>query len=200
LKKYVITAALIVALFCPISQAQFTAQLAPAETIYPGVLQGIGYIGLYDDGLGVIGGARYGIGGYADASLKCGLLDLDGYGDDTGFLLAGDLRYQVMEMRINDPFDLSVGGLFETVLGVGVGNFSLGGLVHGSRTIKLENGKFLWPYGRLVLRWDHVESNDDFNIGFIAGTSYELSPSTMISAEFQFDDLFGFAVGMNFGL
>jgi len=200
LKKYALIVTLIAVLISPAIKAQFTAQLSPAETIYLGVMQGLGYIGLYDDGLGVVGGVRYGIGGYADASLKLGVLDFDGYGDDTGFLLTGDMRYQVMEMRINDPFDLSVGGLFETVLGVGVGNFSLGGLVHGSRTIKLENGKLLWPYGRLVLRWDHVESNDDFNIGFIAGTSYELSPSTMISAEFQFDDLFGFAVGMNFGL
>ncbi len=105
-----------------------------------------------------------------------------------------------MEIRIQDPFDLSVGGLFETLLDIGVSNFSLGGFVVGSRSIALTEDKDLWPFGRLILRWDRFDSDDDLNIGLNAGASLELSETILVSGEFQFDNDFGFIISMIFGL
>ena len=50
------------------------------------------------------------------------------------------------------------------------------------------------------MRYDKFGSHDEFNIGLNLGSSLELNPSTKVSAEFQFDDQFGFIVGVIFGL
>jgi hypothetical protein len=178
---------------------QYSAQLIPAETVLKGNTELFTNVGAYDDAMTFIGGARRGVGGYTDAGVRMGFVDFD-KGADDGFLLAGDLRYQIMELRIQDPLDLSVGGSLETILGVGTGNISLGGFVVGSRPIALTNDKDLWPYGRLVMRWDKWSDHNEFNIGLNLGSAYELNPTTRVSAEFQFDDQFGFIVGVAFGL
>ncbi|MCP4580175.1 MAG: hypothetical protein GY839_01055 [candidate division Zixibacteria bacterium] len=185
--------------FCTGVSAQFTAQINPAETVLKGTSHAFANVGLYDDVTTLIGGFRHGIGGYTDAAVRFGFADVD-RGGDNGFILGGDLRYQVMEMRIKDPVDLSVGGLVETVLGTGVGNVSLGGFVVGSRNIVLTDSQDLWPYGRLIMRWDHFDSTDEFNIGFSAGAYMDLNESTGVSAEFQFDDQFGFILSAVFDL
>jgi hypothetical protein len=181
------------------ASAQFSAQINPAETILKGTARAFANVGLYDDFKTLMGGYRYGIGGYTDAAARFGYLDTDAGGDD-GFILGGDLRYQVMEVRIQDPIDLSVGGNVETVFGVDDGNISIGGFVVGSRYIKLTDTQNLWPYGRLIMRWDHYGSNNEFNIGFNAGAYIDINESTGVSAEFQFDDQFGFILSAVFAL
>lgn len=178
--------------------AQYSAQLFTAETVEKGSSRGSANVGIYDHVMTFVGGYRYGIGGYTDAGVRFGFVDYD-HGDD-GFVLGGDIRYQLMEVRIQDPLDLSVGGLFETVLGVGSGNFSLGGYAVGSRAIAIKNDRHLWPYGRLIMRWDHWSDNDEFNIGLNAGAAFELGQTTRACAEFQFDDQFAFIIGVTFGL
>lgn len=179
--------------------AQFSAQLFPAETVLKGNTVVFTNVGAYDDAMTFIAGGRRGIGGYTDAGVRMGFVDYD-KGLDDGFLLAGDMRYQLMELRIQDPLDLSVGGSMETILGVGKGNISLGGFVVGSRPIALTDDMDLWPYGRLIMRWDKFGDHNEFNIGLNLGSSLELNPTTRVSAEFQFDDQFGFIVGVAFGL
>jgi hypothetical protein len=186
-------------LFCPLVSAQYSAQLYPAETILKGTAQIFGNVGIYDHAKTLVAGYRYGIGGYTDGAVKLGFADFDHGGDD-GLILGGDIKYQVMELRIQDPIDLSVGALMETVLGTGTGNISLGGFVVGSRYIALTKTMNLWPYGRLVARWDHFGSNDEFNIGFNAGAALDINKDLRASAEFQFDDQFGFILGILFGI
>jgi len=195
----IITLVAAIAILCPNISAQYSAQISPAETILKGSSQAFGNVGIYDDFNSVVGGYRYGIGGYSDAAVRFGFADFD-HGADDGFILGGDLKYQVMEMRIQDPIDLSVGGLMETVLGVGNGNISLGGFVVGSRNIALTQTMDLWPYGRLVMRWNHYSSDDEFNIGFNAGATLDINEGTRVSGEFQFDDQFGFILGVMFGI
>jgi len=199
LKTITLASAIAVLIFCPDGSAQYSPQISPAETIMKGTSQAFGNVGIYDDVKTVVGGYRYGIGGYSDAAVRFGFADFD-HGADDGFILGGDLKYQVMEMRIQDPIDLSVGGLMETILGVGSGNISLGGFVVGSRNIALTQTMDLWPYGRLIMRWDHYSSNDEFNIGFNAGATLDINEGTRVSGEFQFDDQFGFILGVLFGI
>jgi len=180
------------------AEAQYSAQLFTAETVMKGNSRAFANFGIYDHVRTIVGGYRYGIGGYTDAGFRLGYVDYDS-GDD-GFVLGGDMRYQLMEVRIQDPLDLSVGGLFETVLGIGSSNFSLGGFAVGSRAIALTKTKNLWPYGRLIMRWDHVPHHNEINIGLNAGASFEISPTTRVCGEFQFDDQFGFIIGLTFGL
>jgi hypothetical protein len=181
--------------------AQYSGQLGPAGTIEKGSSQGIGNVGLYDGAIGLIGTYRYGIGGYSDAGARVGFIDFNqNHNSETGVVLGGDIKYQVMEVRIKDPIDLSVGGLLESVVGTPANYFALGGFVTGSYPVKLNSGKILSPYGRIVFRIDWVKSESDFDLGFNAGTSLNLNNNTSLSAEFQFDDPFGFLIGLSFGL
>ena len=115
---------------------QFSAQLFPAETVLKGTTELFANVGAYDDAMTFIGGGRYGIGGYTDVGFRMAFVDYDS-GLDDGFLLSGDMRYQIMELRIQDPLDLSLGGSLETILGVGQDNISLGGYVVVSRLYML---------------------------------------------------------------
>jgi hypothetical protein len=179
--------------------AQFTAQLYPAETVLKGNTEIFTNVGIYDHANTIIAGLRHGIGGYTDGAVRMGFVDAEEGGDD-GFMLSGDMRYQLMEVRIQDPLDLSLGGSVETILGVGAGNVSIGGFMVGSRPIALTQDKDLWPYGRLIMRWDRFGSHDEFNIGLNLGASYSIGQYTRVSAEFQFDDQFGFILGAIFEL
>jgi len=189
---------ILVALLGSSAMGQYSAQVSPAETVFQGKSQGLCYIGLYDNALGLVGGLRYGIGGYSDASFRLGFIDYDK--NDNGFVLASDFRYQIMEIRIEDPLDLSAGGLFEFVRVKGSSNYSLGAFLVGSRNIALKDDMDLWPYGRLILRWDKYGSDDEINLGFNAGASLELSKTTLVSGGLQFDDNFGLIIGITFSL
>lgn len=181
---------------------QFTGQLTPAPTINKGTMQGAANVGLYDGAISLMGHLRYGVGGYTDAGFRAGFVDFNkGRSSEGGLLLGGDIKYQVLELRIRDPLDLSVGGLTEMMLGTPGDYISFGGCVIGSYPIRLNSGKNITPYGRLLIRMSWFEGGgDDFDAAFTAGGNLELNRATSLSAEFHFDDPFGFLIGINFGL
>jgi hypothetical protein len=186
-----------------LAQAQFTGQLSPAGTIPNTTARGIGNIGVYDGALGLFGEYRYGVGGYTDIAGKVGFIDFDN-SNTSGMILGGDVKYQVMEMRIKDPLDLSVGGQFEALVFTPANFFSLGPFVVGSYPIKLNSGKLISPYGKLIFRMKWIDAgrhtDSDFDLGFNAGACLKLNTNTSVSAEFQFHDPFGFLLGMSFDL
>ncbi len=188
--------------------AQYAAQLATAGTVLKGSSRGGGFVGIYDGAFGVLGQYRYGIGGYSDIGGKLGIIDLDSGSKegDLGFFIAVDSKYQVMEVRIMDPIDLSIGGTFEIAAFDHFNNLILGGFAVGSYPVALKNGRILSPYGRIILGFNRTASSwrpssTEFDLGLNMGVTMELSSSTLALAEFQIDDnTAAFLMGIEFGL
>lgn len=179
--------------------AQFTPQIYPAGTILKGTSQVFSNVGIYDDAKTFCAAYKYGIGGYSDIDVRAGYIDVDEGGDD-GFMLSGNFRYQILEVRIQDPLDLSVGSQMETILGWDEGNIKLGVFAVGSRAIGITDDKDIVPYGRFIMRYDKYGGDSDFNIGLNLGSCIDLNETMMLSGEFQFDDQFGFTVALTYGL
>ncbi len=201
--KKVLTTIIFVAVAFQSAFAQYTGQLTPAETVYKGSSIGGVYAGIYESAIGILGQYRYGVGGYTDVGAMLGFVDIDHASG--GVVFNFDAKYQVMEMRIQDPIDLSVGGLFGFSIFDHVNTISFGGTVTGSYPFKMRNGRTMTPYGRFILRIDredidHHGSDTNFQIGFNLGGSLQLSSSTRAVAELQFDDVMGFYMGLDFGL
>ncbi|OGC89580.1 MAG: hypothetical protein A2W25_14550 [candidate division Zixibacteria bacterium RBG_16_53_22] len=194
-------------LICGTAFSQFSGQLSTARIVDNGASMAGVYAGVYEDAIGLLGQYRYGLGGYTDLGIKLGMLDLDDWrGNDAAMDFSLDVKYQVMEVGMRDPFDLSIGGGLEFMFAEDVNIISLGLAPIGSYPIRLRNGRTLEPYGRLQMRverrdWDYYNDEDaEFEIGLNMGTAFELSNSTRVLAEFQFDNQYGFFLGANFGL
>jgi hypothetical protein len=131
-----------------------------------------------------------------------GFVDIDGT-SESGMIIGADLKYQVMELRIKDPLDLSVGGQFESMVFIPGNFFTIWPYVVGSYPVKLNSGKHLTPYGKLIFRMKWYDAGpktkSEFNLGFNAGAALELSSNASVSAEFQFHRPAGFLMGMSFG-
>jgi hypothetical protein len=193
------------ALICGQAFAQFSGQLSGPAPVKEETSQVGGFIGLYEDAIGVLGQYRYGVGGYTDIGFKLGIIDPNNNrGGNTGLDAAFDLKYLVLEQRLHDPIDLSIGGVFEGFFASGYEIFSIGAYGVGSYPVKLRNGRILEPYGRLIMRVERTNTdfndNTDFQIGFNMGTSFELNNHTKAFAELQFDDPFAFFMGLEFGI
>ena len=188
--------------------AQYSAQLSPAGTVLKGQSKGGAYVGIYDGAFGVLGQFRHGIGGYSDFGLKLGLIDLDSDSreGDVGFTLGADTKYQIMEVRIMDPIDLSIGAVFELAKFNHYSNMTIGGAVIGSYPVELKNGRRLIPFGRLLIGVERSDpswagSNTDFNLSLNMGCTLELSGSTEAVAEIQLDnDVAALIMGLSFGM
>ena len=191
--------------------AQYAAQLSPAGTVLKGSSKGGGYVGIYDGAFGILGQYRFGIGGYSDLGFKAGIIDLESGSDegDVGISLGVDTKYQVMEVRIMDPVDLSIAGVFELVKFNHFSNLTIGGAVIGSYPVELKNGRRLSPYGRLLLGFERSNqswagsggSDTEFNLTLNMGCTLELSGSTEAVAEIQIDsDVAALMMGLSFGL
>ena len=185
--------------------AQYSGQLSTAETVLKGTSVGSGFVAVYEDGFGVIGQYRVGFGGYSDIGGKAGIIDYD-KGDQTGFFVGVDYKYQIMEVRIQDPIDMSIGGLVDFAHFEHFNLLSFGGFMTGSYPFEMDSGRKIAPYGRLILRIDredpdYFDSDTDFNIGLNAGGALELSSSTSAYAELQLDNIqTAFFMGVSFGL
>lgn len=189
---------------CSLAAAQFSGQLSTAETVLKGNSIGSGFVSVYEDGFGVLGQYRTGIGGYGDLGGKLGLIDYDP-GDQTGVLIGIDYKYQIMEVRIEDPIDMSVGGMMDLSLLEDFKTISFGAFLVGSRPIPMRSGRNIIPYGRLILRIDRTDpdigpSDSDFNIGLNAGGKLEVSGSTNVFLELQLDEQTALYLGVTFGL
>ena len=188
--------------------AQYAAQLSGAGTVLKGSAVGGGYVGVYDGAFGILGQYRYGIGGYTDIGGKLGIIDLDSGSKegDVGFFIGVDSKYQVMEVRIMDPIDLSIGGAFEFAVFDHFNSLILGGFALGSYPVTLRNGRVLSPYGRLIMGFNRGDpdpgpSDTEFDLGLNMGVTMELSSSTRALAELQIDnDTAAFLMGLEFGL
>ena len=199
---------LLVLLLASGATAQYAAQLSAAGTVLKGSSTGGGFVGIYDGAFGVSGQYRYGIGGYSDIGGKLGIIDLDSGSreGDLGLFIAVDSKYQVMEVRIMDPIDLSLGGAFELALFDHFNSLIIGGFAVGSYPVTLKNGRILTPYGRLIMGFNRTNSNwgrsdTDFDLGLNMGVIMELSSSTRALAEIQIDDnAAAFLMGLEFGL
>lgn len=188
------------------ASAQYSGQLSTASTTPEGVSKVGAFAGIYDGAIGILGQYRYGVGAYTDIGFKLGILDLDrGIVHDAGADFAFDFKYRVLEKRLRDPFDLSLGGAGEFLVVNDLTIMSVGMNAIGSYPIMLHNGHTLEPYGRLNLRAQHdnpshFSSHTDFEIGLNLGTAFEISRGTRAFAEFQFDDPFAFFMGVDFDL
>lgn len=206
----VILAALGLFLSVSVAQAQFTGQLSTARTLPVGQYDLGGYFGVYEDAFAFFGQFRGGAADHLDLGLKLGVISETGGthfpGDNTGVLLGGDLKYQLMNVRSKDPFDLSIGiGLeFSAVSHFNI--FSFGANFIGSYDFELSEGRVISPYARLNLRGqrEHIEfdrvsaSDTDFKVGLNPGASLKVSNSLQIIGEFQFDSNFGFIGGLTY--
>lgn len=184
--------------------AQYSGFLASPRTMPNGSSKAGAYIGIYDHALGILGQYRYGVGGYTDIGLKLGVIDLDrNHGDNAGADVAFDLKYQLLERKMRDPIELSLGGVSEFFVVEDLNVFSLMFALSGSYPVALKNGRELEPYARLTMGAERTSDgvdDTDFEIGFNMGANFELSSSVDALAEFQFDEPFTFFLGLNFDL
>ena len=202
--KRILFGLVIAVLLSTTASAQFTGHLSTAETVLKSQSNAGGFVGIYEDGLGVVGQYRRGIGGYSDFGIKLGIVDFDAQ-DGNGMVIALDTKYQIMEVRIQDPVDLSVGGKIEFGLFEHYNIMSFGGFLTGSHPILLRSGRAVTPYGMVILRVDRVDhdefdSDSDFKIALTLGSKLELSSSSSVYTEFHLDEMFAFFMGVEFGL
>lgn len=208
----VMLAALGLLLSVSVAQAQFTGQLSTARTLPTGQYDLGGYFGVYEDAFAFFGQFRGGVAQDFDMGLKLGVINEAASshfpGDNTGVLLGGDLKYQLLRAMAKDPFDLSIGlGLeFSAVSHYNI--FSFGANFIGSYDFDLSGGRVISPYARLNLRGqrEHLDlgfpfegvTDNDFKVGLNAGASLKVSNSLQILGELQFDEFFGFIGGVTY--
>lgn len=191
------------------AQAQFTGQLSTARTLPIGKYDLGGYFGVYDGAFAFFGQFRGGVLQDFDLGMKLGVINIDP-GSRTGMILGGDLKYQILDVRAKDPFDLSIGAGMEFFSVSDFNTFSFGANFIGSYDFDLSKGRVISPYGRLNLRGqrEHTEfghwwpeashTETDFHVGLNPGVSLKISDNLQIIGEFQFDDNFGFIGGVTY--
>jgi len=191
------------------AEAQFTGQLSTARALHVGNYDLGGYFGVYDGAFAFFGQFRGGVSQDFDLGMKLGVINIDP-GSRTGVILAGDLKYQILNVRAKDPFDLSIGAGLEFFSVSDFNTFSFGANFIGSYDFDLSKGRVISPYGRLNLRgqrehWDFGEwwtgvshTETDFHAGLNPGVSLKVSDNLQIIGEFQFDENFGFIGGVTY--
>ncbi len=205
----VILAALGLFLSVSAAQAQFTGQLSTARTLPIGKYDLGGYFGVYDGAFAFFGQFRGGVSQDFDLGMKLGVINIDP-GSRTGVILGGDLKYQILDVRAKDPFDLSIGAGLEFFSVSDFNTFSFGANFIGSYDFELSKGRVISPYGRLNFRGqrEHTEfgqwwleashTETDFHAGLNPGVSLKISDYLQIIGEFQFDQHFGFIGGVTY--
>ncbi|MCJ7507985.1 MAG: hypothetical protein MUO85_04550 [candidate division Zixibacteria bacterium] len=192
--------------------AQFSGQLSTAKVTKEGGLLGGGYIGIYEDAFSIFGQVRYGFITDLDGGFKLGILNLDpgeGFGEsETGVILGGDIKYQILNLKVNDPLDFSFGFGMEYLNISDYSLFSFGGNLVGSYDFELKSKKVVTPYGRLNLRGERVEvsipgwtgskDDTDFDIAFSLGCNLQMTSELSMIAELQIDDNVGVIGGISY--
>lgn len=113
-------------------------------------------------------------------------------------ILSGDLKYQILDVRAKDPFDLSIGAGLEFFSVSDFNIFSFGANFIGSYDFELSKGRVISPYGRLNFRGQREHTETDFHAGLNPGVSLKISDNLQIIGEFQFDEHFGFIGGVTY--
>ncbi len=203
MKKSLLAVGLVaVMVFFSVSQAQFLGQLSTAQSPGPGNSVAGGYFGIYENAFSFFGQFRYGFANYLDGAVKVGFINIDaGPDDQAGLLLGGDLKYQLLDATLGDPFDLAIGGMTEFAVVSDFNTFSLGGTVIGSYPFEMRNGRHISPYGRFNMRMQRVSngfSDTDLEIEVDLGSQIELSADWSLIGEFIIWDDIGFLLGFNY--
>jgi len=193
-------------LLVPPAQAQFLGQLSTARTLPVGKYDLGGYFGVYEDAFAFFGQFRGGAADHLDLGMKLGVINYDPpgkNGSNTGVILGGDLKYQLLDAKLKDPFDLSIGAGFEFFSVKDYDSFSFGANFCGSKDFPLSKGRVITPYGRLNLRGERApdevgRKETDFQAGLNPGVSLRVTTDLQILGEFQFDDNFGFIGGLTY--
>lgn len=193
-----------------LSSAQFLGQLNTAKTFQPGEFNLGGYLGVYENAISTFGQFRMGIIDYLDFGVKLGVLDFQTTGekDHTGVILGGDLKYGVLDTEIDDPFDLSLGMVWEYSDVDYLKRFAMGGNFVISKGFVLESGNILSPYGRLNIRAERLTiehplgkgdvSDTDLEIGATVGAILQARGGWHFVGEFQLDEYYGFLMGLSY--
>lgn len=193
-------------------QAQFLGQLSTAQSPGPGNSVLGGYFGIYEYAFSFFGQYRYGFANYLDGAIKLGFVSIDVPKSDNkaGILLGGDIKYQLLDAALGDPFDFAIGGGAEFAAVEDFTIFSLGGNLVGSYPFEMRNGKHISPYGRFNMRMQREEvdlgpplgdqSDTDLKIGLNLGTQLEITHSWNLIGEFFIEDNLGFVFGFNYKL
>jgi hypothetical protein len=201
-KSLIAVGFVVVTVFFSVSQAQFLGQLSTAQSPGPGNSVAGGYFGIYENAFSFFGQFRYGFANYLDGAVKVGFINIDaGPDDQAGLLLGGDLKYQLLDAALGDPFDLAVGGMTEFAVVSDFNTFSLGGSVIGSYPFEMRTGRHISPYGRFNMRMQRVSngvSDTDLEIEVDLGTQVELSSDWSLIGEFIIWDDIGFLLGFNY--
>lgn len=192
-----------------LSSAQFLGQLNTAKTFQPGEFNLGGYLGVYENAISTFGQLRMGVIDYFDFGVKLGVLDFQTTGekDHTGVILGGDLKYGVLDTEIDDPFDLSLGMVWEYSDVDHPKRFAMGGNFIISKGFVLESGNMLSPYGRLNIRGEKKTfenksgksvSDTDLKIGATVGAVLQARGGWHFVGEFQLDEYYGFLMGLSY--
>ena len=190
------------------SQAQFLGQLSTAQSPGPGNSFLGGYFGIYEDAFSFFGQYRYGFANYLDGAIKLGFINVDANGfrntgSQAGLLVGGDVKYQLLDAVLGDPFDLAIGGGTEFTAASDFNLFSLGGNLVGSYPFELSNGKHISPYARFNLRMQRQGdggTTTNLKAGMNFGTQLELDKKWNLIGEFFIDEQIGFVFGFNYKL
>lgn len=206
MRKFLLIAVIItVGLTTPLS-AQFLGHLRSARTSGLGSLNLQTAVGMYEDAFTLMGRARYGVASQMDMTASLALLDLENT-DNLDVVLGADLLYQVSHYDLGHALDMSVGGFIEYYSSDrphshDYSDMAVGMDLVASRPLDLSPRFSLTPYGKLNVRMNRYHINDntdsDFNIGLNVGAVVPLSGFVDLTGEAQFDDQFGFVVGLNF--
>ena len=190
-----------------LSSAQFLGQLNTAKTFQPGEFNLGGYLGVYENAISTFGQFRMGVIDYFDFGVKLGVLGFTGEKDNTGVILGGDLKYGVLDTEIDDPFDLSLGMVWEYSDVDYLKRFAMGGNFVISKGFVLESGNILSPYGRLNIRAERLTkenrpgksvSDTDLEIGATVGAILQVRGGWHFVGEFQLDEYYGFLMGISY--
>ncbi|MCP4632077.1 MAG: hypothetical protein GY855_04050, partial [candidate division Zixibacteria bacterium] len=187
-------------------------QLSTAETLQDGEKLFGSYIGLYEHGTIIgIGQFRSGLNPFTDWGLRAGVVSIDtGFKNKAGVIIGGDIKYRLFNAAGGDEFDLSTGGMLETVFTSDFYIYSIGGQFIGSYRLVSSSGYLIVPYSRILvgiqnIHWDKFgpkgkgNTDTDFKICLNVGTTFKLNNQITLLAELQIDDdYFGLTAGVSF--
>jgi hypothetical protein len=191
---------------------QFLGQLGTAKVVPQGESYLGGYFGAYEDAFSFFGAFRHGIGPDFDLGFKLGFMNFD-FGRDnnkSGVAFGGDFKYQFLNAKYKDPFDMSFGVNLEYMKVSDYSLLGIGGNLIASYDFKVQGAnRYISPYGRFNFRWEREswdlpawaegdDSHTDFEIGFNVGADFQINSNLHLAGEFQFDKSFGFIAGISY--
>lgn len=191
--------ALVLALTLP-AGAQLLGGLSTGAVETPGAQKIGGFVGITDEFVSFAGQVRLGIASSFDLGAKVAFVDFQAP-LGSSLALNADGKFQILDVFLQDPFDLAVGPEVTYFRIDDITNWYFGAYVAASKEFILANGRGLTPYGRIGVRLHRVETDlyddDKVNTGLGAGAAYEIAGYTSLWGEVTIEDagtgvLFGF--------